>query len=239
MNKCLFVVVLAFLLLFSSTALVSAEDTTTVSVQPFPHNLEYFDHSINETVVFNLSISDVVDLKAWQAGLYFNPEVLYAVNMTEGPFLAQAGETIWIPGNISNEQGIINFSGCSLTGLGPGVNGSGILAYFNFKINGYGYSSLELTTVDDDPAELKLVDSNLKEISPETYDTLNGHFGYVILGDIDGDGDVDKYDFGLFAGAYGTRFGDPAYNPKCDLDNDKDVDLNDYFIFSRNYGKKV
>jgi len=58
-----------------------------------------------------------------------------------------------------------------------------------------------------------------------------------ILGDIDGDGDVDRYDFGTFAGAYGTSEGDPNYVPEADLDRDDDIDRYDYGIFAGNYGK--
>jgi len=57
---------------------------------------------------------------------------------------------------------------------------------------------------------------------------------YKILGDIDGDGDVDPDDFAAFAGAYGTS---PPSNPWCDLDCDGDVDPDDFAIFAGNYGK--
>lgn len=58
-----------------------------------------------------------------------------------------------------------------------------------------------------------------------------------LLGDIDGDGDVDRYDFGIFSGAYGAMFGDPEYVVEADLDGDGDVDRYDFGIFAENYGK--
>ena len=57
-----------------------------------------------------------------------------------------------------------------------------------------------------------------------------------LIGDIDGDGDVDPADFYIFSGAYGTS---PPSDPRCDLDMDGDVDPADFYIFSGNYGKSV
>jgi hypothetical protein len=56
-------------------------------------------------------------------------------------------------------------------------------------------------------------------------------------GDVDGDGDVDPYDFCIFSGAYGTRKGDPAYNPEADLDGDGNINSNDFYTFAEDYGK--
>jgi len=77
-------------------------------------------------------------------------------------------------------------------------------------------------------------------------DTLIPHLGedyyplmspvHGLLGDIDGDGDVDMFDFGIFAQAYGSIDGDPNYDARCDFDNDGDVDMFDFGIFAQNYG---
>ncbi len=61
----------------------------------------------------------------------------------------------------------------------------------------------------------------------------------TILGDFDGDGDVDWFDFGIFALAYGSSVGNPNYNDKCDIDGDGDVDWFDFGIFAQNYGKSI
>jgi len=60
----------------------------------------------------------------------------------------------------------------------------------------------------------------------------------TIPGDIDDDGDVDS-DLYLFAEAYGSSVGEPAYNPDADIDGDGDVDPADFYIFARNYGKTI
>jgi ABC-type transport system substrate-binding protein len=65
---------------------------------------------------------------------------------------------------------------------------------------------------------------------------IDGTVLVTILGDIDGDGDVDPADFYIFSGAYGTS---PPSDPRCDLDHDGDVDPADFYIFSGNYGKTI
>jgi hypothetical protein len=67
-----------------------------------------------------------------------------------------------------------------------------------------------------------------------------------LTGDIDSDGDVDWFDFGIFAAAYGTSEGDPDYKPEADFVGDPtdpdpnipdgDVDWFDFGIFAGNYG---
>lgn len=58
-------------------------------------------------------------------------------------------------------------------------------------------------------------------------------------GDIDDDGDVDLHDFYLYAKAYGSSIGEPAYEPKADIDNDGDIDSDDLYLFAESYGKTI
>jgi hypothetical protein len=54
--------------------------------------------------------------------------------------------------------------------------------------------------------------------------------------DVDGDGDVDRYDYGEFSDAYLTTRGDLRWDSRCDFDADGDVDYDDFNIFAANYG---
>ena len=56
-------------------------------------------------------------------------------------------------------------------------------------------------------------------------------------GDVDDDGDVDPDDLYLFAGAYGTRLGDAAYNWAADFNEDGSIDPEDLYILAGNYGR--
>ena len=55
-----------------------------------------------------------------------------------------------------------------------------------------------------------------------------------LLGDMDGDGDVDLADYGLFAAAMNGP-GEPLTEPAADLDGDQDSDLDDFAVFAARY----
>jgi len=57
-----------------------------------------------------------------------------------------------------------------------------------------------------------------------------------VLGDLDGDGDVDLSDLATLLGAYGTCEGDPTYDPDADLDGSGCIDLADLAALLGNYG---
>ena len=59
----------------------------------------------------------------------------------------------------------------------------------------------------------------------------------TIPGDIDGDFKVGLSDLRLLAAAYGSKPGDPNWNPNADIDNSGTIDLQDLFILSQNYGQ--
>jgi len=61
-------------------------------------------------------------------------------------------------------------------------------------------------------------------------------FKVVLLGDVNFDGKVDMSDIGLILRAYGTKKGDPKWNPIYDLNNDEKVDMSDIGITLRNFG---
>ena len=57
-----------------------------------------------------------------------------------------------------------------------------------------------------------------------------------LVGDLDGDGDVDLSDLATLLAAYGACEGDPSYNPLADLDGSGCVDLADLAALLANYG---
>jgi len=90
------------------------------------------------------------------------------------------------------------------------------------------------------------------DINPANNEFVYGTVTIKIPGDIAGDpdpppsgplgpadGDVDWYDFGDFAAAYGSHYGQPRYNVESDLDKNDDVDWFDFGDFAAHYGKST
>ncbi len=63
--------------------------------------------------------------------------------------------------------------------------------------------------------------------------------GDKLVGDFDGDNDVDLSDFVLFVDVFGTTFSSADWNPVFDLDDDGEISLSDFVIFVHNFGKSV
>jgi hypothetical protein len=61
--------------------------------------------------------------------------------------------------------------------------------------------------------------------------------GPHLLGDINGDGIVDLHDLAIVAAAYGSRPGDPNWNPLADILGDGVVDMRDFQIVVSEYGQ--
>jgi hypothetical protein len=135
------------------------------------------------------------------------------------------------------------------------TSGPGILANVTFTVVGYGTSNVTIG------AETKLIGYNsathsvynIIDASIQLNHIQHGFFSNLIPGDVGGDtpgtppdGDVDRYDFGFFAAAYGSSVGDPNFNPLADLTGDTtgsppdgDVDRYDFGVFAGNYGRTI
>lgn len=92
----------------------------------------------------SVDITSATDLYAFQFDVTFDPQVLSAVGVTEGPFLPLAGPTLFVPGNIDNVAGSITFTADALIGAGPGVSGSGSLAVIGFQALAAGNTAIDL-----------------------------------------------------------------------------------------------
>jgi hypothetical protein len=94
-----------------------------------------------------IQISNVLDLYACEFDLRFDPNVLSATSITEGTFLANQGDTVFIPGGIDNVNGTVTATANSLLSAIDGVDGSGLLATVNFHVLGVGASPISLLNV--------------------------------------------------------------------------------------------
>jgi hypothetical protein len=168
MHKGIGVIIITLIILsFTTLPSITATDTTTIYVDPPTTTMSVAN--IGDTFTVNITIAEVTDLSGWQFKLYYNNTVLDCKNATEGPFLATGGNTefIKILNNTYNAtHGKANVA-CTLTGMGPGVTGSGVLATITFQIKADGETPLNL---DD----TKLLDSSLPDPNPIDHNTIDG-----------------------------------------------------------------
>lgn len=113
-----------------------------MSVQPLT-----LDVTAGHSFTLTVQISGVSDLYGYQFDLGFNPTVLAATSVTEGPFLATGGPTIFLPGAIDNVGGSITGNLDILNGAVSGVDGSGTLLDVSFQALAAGPSTEELFNV--------------------------------------------------------------------------------------------
>lgn len=120
--------------------------------------------AVGQAFQVNLFGEDFLDLYAYNVTLNFDPARIRAVSVGEGPLLASAGTTFFIPGDIDNVLGSISFTGNTLIGAIPGVSGSGILITLDFEAIAEGLSPLGLS-------DMLFLDSSFADLAPTPQDS--------------------------------------------------------------------
>lgn len=96
----------------------------------------------------SVDITGAMDLYTYQFDVGFNPSVLSAASVNEGPFLMSNGDTtFFIPGAIDNTGGVISGTADTIVGGLQGVSGSGTLALFDFTAINKGTSPISISNV--------------------------------------------------------------------------------------------
>ena len=147
--KKLIVAMLLMVIAFSFALMISparATGTATISVssatQQFP------SANVGDSIQVNITVSNVQNLWGWQiSGTRFNPAVLSLTKVAEGPFLQQAGQTMF--SSTSSDSYAVNQG--DLTQMydilisTSGVSGSGVIATLTFTVLATGTSQLNFT----------------------------------------------------------------------------------------------
>lgn len=83
-------------------------------------------------------------LGAWQFDLGYDPAVLHANSISEGPFMAAFGATLFGSGVIDDASGLISLVTDAFVDLPPWPAGDGVLAIVSFTALADGRSALAL-----------------------------------------------------------------------------------------------
>ena len=226
-GRILLVLAVAITMLLSIVTIApTSAQATTIGVEP--------DKIINRTLqagqtfTVEVWIRNVVNLAGIEFKLGYNTTVLTATSIDYGGIF---GDTyfLWVS-TINDPSGYLHYSISEFFGE-PAFTGNGRAAIIHFTVSSYGSSPLDLY-------EINLGDDVVPP-NPIAHTPIDGYFNNKILGDIDGDGDVDGVDFGLFAPCYGSSLGQATYKVEADLDHDGDVDGVDFGLFAPNYGTSV
>jgi hypothetical protein len=130
--------------------------------------------TINSTFDANITIVNVANLSSWTVCLSWDPTVLNATDLHEGPFLSQGGTQATTFSVNYPEAGIVCVNCTLISQPIVAAAGNGTLATLTFSVENYGISLLDLHNT-------KLLDSNLMEIPHLSEDS---YFTYTMLGDI-------------------------------------------------------
>ena len=119
---------------------------TIMYVEPHLSTVEIFT-----TFKINISVSQVVDLAAWEFKLYYKNAYLNATQIQEGSFLKTAGETSFFIKEFNDTYNATHgriWAFCTLLGQGSGATGNGTLAMITFKAKLNGIATLKLAETD-------------------------------------------------------------------------------------------
>jgi hypothetical protein len=149
-TKILLLVTLCSIVLFICPSLTMAQQTGFYVDPPSIAGLE-----IGNTFQVNITVSDVVDLWAWEFRMYYKNSVLNITSAVEGPFLRTHpnpnATTLFGIADDSSETynatlGLLHLYDTIIgSGVTGGVNGTGTLAVISFKVVGEGECPLVLS----------------------------------------------------------------------------------------------
>jgi len=211
----------------------------SIFVDPSKIIVDYINnpgYQIGNTLSVHVNVSSVTDLFSYQVNVTWSPSMLNYTGVTYGDFLARTGSsygTSRIEPTVfaSNVTGFASIAETILGNVG-GISGGGRLFTIQFKIIGYGSTTINLSGAGTLPTTL--LNSAGGSMA---FTSTSGYFRNTIFGDIDADHDVDGVDFGMFAPNYGRTGIPPSEYHPSDLDGDGDVDGVDFGLFAPNYGR--
>ena len=191
---------------------------------------------LNSTFTFNIDALFVRNLTGWQCGISFDPNLLEAIEVTEGSFLSSdATQTFFTEGSIDNESGLI--TGFNVLRLdGTGLDGSGPLLSIKFKAKKVGKVTFrpgDCTLGDSDGIALPSVVPNLEIEIVEELPTPEEDIFTGPKWDVNMDGNINILDLIIVT----KHFGKPITenNQRADVNGDGVINILDLVAIANNF----
>jgi len=102
---------------------------------------------VGDTFTIPISITGATEVTSWQFDLAYNPSIVKATDVAEGPFMSAFGLTLFAAGVINNVTGLISLVADAYVDLPPDPSGSGVLANIEFTALEPGVSPLTFANV--------------------------------------------------------------------------------------------
>ena len=188
----------------------------------------------NASFTVRVDVSGILvsaQLYGWQFNITFNPAVLQAEILYEGPFLKQAGATQFAGYTLSNTAGWV-FAGCAVDDwFGGGVYGSGTLATITFQTIAKGNSMFNFTET-----LLRSFDEVYEIPIPLVHTRSPGWFQYL-AGDANGDKTVNVFDILAVKSRWGRTPASPDWIQEYDVNFDDAINVFDILTIKAHWGQ--
>ena len=187
---------------------------------------------VGDTFTLHLNTENIRNLAGWQADLVFNPDVLEAVEVSEGDFLmSEDGRTRFSGGTIQNSTGKI--TGINALRLdGSGVSGKGTLCSVRFIVIGTGKCQFTLENYEAASPS----GQQIPFVPPEFLITVEGDEPTRPAEDVNKDDVVNILDLIQVAQSFGSNASD---NPYADVNGDGIINILDLIAVAQNFGEST
>jgi hypothetical protein len=158
------------LLLPLSFALLLILTSTFVQAQAQPVvSAPFVTVGVGDTFTIPVRITGATALTSWQFDLAFDPTLVRANSVIEGPFLSSSGaqSTLFVPGFIDNGGGHILGVNDLFIDISPPPSGDGVLANIEFTALAPGVSPLTFSNV-------------FLNLSDQGFSTVNGQITVTV-----------------------------------------------------------
>jgi len=181
-----------------------------------------------DTFTLNLNAENISDLAGWQADIAFDPNVLEAVEVTDGDFLkSEGGTTFFQGGTIDNTTGkIIRLNAARIAE--SGVNGTGTLLSVTFRAKASGETQITLENFEFGSSDGAVIPT----VPPNITITVGEYPAW----DVNQDGRVSVLDLILVAQDFGS--GTPA-NLRTDVNRDGVINIQDLILVANHFGEST